>query len=748
MTKGVDIGNIAKTVKMDKNYLFIVSVDDYLYFDKLNNAVRDGAKLKDILIEKYKFDEQHTSFLKNSDATRSKIILKFQDLRKQIAPQDTLLIYFSGHGRLNDRERGFWIPHEGNPDLEATWISNSDIIDQISQINSLHTLIISDSCFSGSLFDINRSGLTERLKTDKSRWAITSGRKNQAVSDGDLHSPFAKFLFSFLNDNKSTEISAGRLNEYLKLAVSRNAFQEPQGGPLFGVGDCGGEYVFEVKMDHEGAWSQALKTNEIDSYNVFISTYPSSKYVQHAKEKIKFLKDERSGWQLILEDTLSSLEKFIKKHSKGIYIDQAELQYETFSRLKKKIQNEELEETSWGEALEVNTMDSYNTFIIEYPSSKYIIEAKKKKSFLKNKKEDERLWEETLNAIKREKKAERRKWALSYYLREKPQGIYSEKAVEMLHEIDAYISAVDSEKINELEGYLISHPNGSFKNQVKKKLHFLKERKELHLISNDKSIERLKQFIEECSYTTLLEKAENILNELLIPDENSFNKANDIGTKEAYRSYLEDFPNGVYYKEAKLKLEELDLLEFEKAQTIDTIIEYEKYMTDFPDGIYYNDAIEAISRLKKIFAKKENAANNSNNELTKNYVADKKSESVDNENNSVLDSENGVDGDTLNKNDKLDNTIGQTSLPDKKETDHLDKDEGFSGIRAVKSEPTLPQSLDYASELSATHKMKELTHNSEEIEFINNALQEDSINLYNQYKTMLTPKIKPVQPNI
>lgn len=599
MERGIQIKELTEAIEIRRNYLFIISINEYQYFNSLNNAVKDGDKIRSVLVEKYKYDEKYTYFLKDKEATRSKIILKFQNLRKEVTPKDTLLIYFSGHGRLNDKKRGFWVPYEGDPKLEATWISNKDIIDQIDQIDSLHTLIISDSCFSGSLFDVNRDGLVKRLKGEKSRWAITSGRRDQKVSDGYINSPFAEFLFSFFNENDSPEISAGKLYEYLKLTVSRNAEQQPQGGPLFGVGDRGGEYIFELKMDYESAWVEALKINEIEKYNIYINNYPSSPYIKKAEEKVKVLKDERLGWQLVLDNTLLQLKSFIDKYSEGIYIDQAELQYEGFLRLKDRIQGEKVEEEDWIETLKTNSVDAFNSFMTRHPSSKYVVEARKKIDVLIREKEDDQLWESTLEGIKYEKKAEKRKWALSYYLSKKPQGKYIEKAVEMIRDVDDYIEVIESKEIDKLKAYLKKHPDGNFKSQVKKQIDYLQKKEELRAITEAGSIEKLRIYIKECDDEDFKKEAEEFLDKLLVPDQLAYEEAKKIGTKEAYRVYLEDHPNGVYTKKVKLKLEEFDLNAFDSAKKKDEVEAYEKYIVNFPDGIYLNDAIERISILKR-----------------------------------------------------------------------------------------------------------------------------------------------------
>ena len=69
---------------------------------------------------------------------------------------DNLLIYYAGHGELdNDEERGYWLPIDADTTKRSKWINNSYILDNIKATKAKHVLLISDSCFSGSLLQGN-----------------------------------------------------------------------------------------------------------------------------------------------------------------------------------------------------------------------------------------------------------------------------------------------------------------------------------------------------------------------------------------------------------------------------------------------------------------------------------------------------------------------------------------------------------------------------------------------------------------
>ena len=189
--------------KQGKSYLLGIGIDQYKEFTNLNNAVKDVKDFIQLLKEKYELDRVITLY--NEHATRDKIIEQLEKLIKTVKAGDKLIIYYSGHGHFNKlRKRGYWIPFDAQKGLTSRYISNTTIKEFISDIPSSHTLLISDSCFSGSLFARKARSTSEGIANDleqrKSRWAICSGRHDELVADGPPgeNSPFAAGLLDVL----------------------------------------------------------------------------------------------------------------------------------------------------------------------------------------------------------------------------------------------------------------------------------------------------------------------------------------------------------------------------------------------------------------------------------------------------------------------------------------------------------------------------------------------------------------------
>jgi len=229
-------------------YALLIGVSDY---DDSKIVSLDGMptndihNLSDALIGYYTFDENNVEILSNP--TRSKIIRAFDRLNKKITPKDNLLIFYAGHGTfIKEDNIGYWLPSDAEAEYTDNWINNAVIRDNIKRIKSKHTLLISDACFSGSIFktrafDIKNASLSIQKKYElPSRKAITSGTLKTVPNV----SVFMKYLLDRLETNKDGYLSANQLFSRIESPVGNNSPNTPQYGTIQGVGDEGGNFIF------------------------------------------------------------------------------------------------------------------------------------------------------------------------------------------------------------------------------------------------------------------------------------------------------------------------------------------------------------------------------------------------------------------------------------------------------------------------------------------------------------------------
>lgn len=230
-----------------KYYGLLIGVSQY-QDSKLNldKPVRDAQQLADLLTSQYSFDKNNITMLSNP--TRQEIISELYRLRSVITHNDNVLIFYAGHGFWDESIRqGYWWPKDAQASNPSFWLSNSDLREQIRGINSAHTLLISDACFSGGIFRTRDVGEIVKASLDiqmlyktKSRRAITSGNLS-SVPD---QSVFFEYLTRKLLANEESFMPAQQLFFSLKTAVINNSLNIPQEGIITEAGDEGGDFIF------------------------------------------------------------------------------------------------------------------------------------------------------------------------------------------------------------------------------------------------------------------------------------------------------------------------------------------------------------------------------------------------------------------------------------------------------------------------------------------------------------------------
>jgi hypothetical protein len=234
-----------------RNFGLFISVADYSDpgINDLDFPNQDAENLYKSLSLKYSFHPENSKLLK--DPTREEIIEAFDNLTEIVNPTDQVLIFYAGHGLWDEKlQQGFWLPRDAKKDSKAQWLSNSTIRDYIRGINSKHTLLIADACFSGGIFksrDVFNTSSKAAIELYKlpSRKAITSGTMT-TVPD---QSVFMRYLIKRLNENNEVILTSGGLFNAIRDAVINNSAlgQVPQFGEIRESGDEGGDFIFIVE---------------------------------------------------------------------------------------------------------------------------------------------------------------------------------------------------------------------------------------------------------------------------------------------------------------------------------------------------------------------------------------------------------------------------------------------------------------------------------------------------------------------
>jgi len=233
-----------------KNYALLLAVNDYAdsSFPTLTGPIQDATALKNVLIKKYGFEDANITLIKNPKS--DDLDVAFEALRYKVTSDDMLLIFYAGHGWFDqDAKIGYWLPSDASKANKSRWFRNSTLVENIGAINSKHTLLIADACFSGGIFATravtinNATAEISNLMKKTSRKAMTSG-KLTPVPDNSV---FMKYLLKTLEENEYEFLPSEDLFDSVRMSMKNNSETKPAYGEIRNTGDEGGNFVFVQK---------------------------------------------------------------------------------------------------------------------------------------------------------------------------------------------------------------------------------------------------------------------------------------------------------------------------------------------------------------------------------------------------------------------------------------------------------------------------------------------------------------------
>jgi hypothetical protein len=237
-------------VQEGKYYALIIANNTYkpeAGMMSLQRPVADANALKEVLTARYTFDR--TNVMTLYDRSKLDVEVTLEELHKKLLPEDNLLIFYAGHGIMDqESDIGYWLLSDATKS-RVTWLSNSTITDFIKACKARHILLIADACYSGSIYSSrgvmdNASAAIRDLIRSKSRKAITSGGTTEVADE----SKFAQVLVEQLKYNMEPFLRSLDLYNLLQKPVMANSLTSPRWGPISNVGDDNGDFVFILRQ--------------------------------------------------------------------------------------------------------------------------------------------------------------------------------------------------------------------------------------------------------------------------------------------------------------------------------------------------------------------------------------------------------------------------------------------------------------------------------------------------------------------
>ncbi len=244
-------------LQLGSYHALVIGNNNYSYLSTLKTAVNDARETERLLREKYGF---RTRLLLN--ASRYQILSAMNQLRSELNEKDNLLIYYAGHGKVDDlNRRSYWLPVDAEESNNANWISSSSVTDFLNAIPAKHIMVVADSCYAGSMTqssvarveqelpDNVRQQWIQTMANTRARLMLTSGSVQPVLDGGGgKHSVFAKAFIQTLQDNERIlegySLYFQILSSVPEQAAMLNQPQTPQYAPIHLAGHEAGEFFF------------------------------------------------------------------------------------------------------------------------------------------------------------------------------------------------------------------------------------------------------------------------------------------------------------------------------------------------------------------------------------------------------------------------------------------------------------------------------------------------------------------------
>ncbi|MAT92769.1 MAG: hypothetical protein CME59_09215 [Halioglobus sp.] len=246
------ITEIPRAARRANYHAIVIANYDYRYLPDLVSPPFDANQLKQMLEDAYGFNVEVLINLNRSDMYKALAMVREFD------ENDHVLLYYAGHGKMDEYGDGFWLPtdyHESQPLAET--VSSADLTRTLNFSEAKHVIVMADSCYSGALARnadpvIRKSvpALMNYWIANKSRTVLTSGGLKPVLDDGPGgHSVFASALLQVLQSNAGAlngEMLHAQVYELVQQQAALLGYldQRPRFAVIEDAGHENGQFVF------------------------------------------------------------------------------------------------------------------------------------------------------------------------------------------------------------------------------------------------------------------------------------------------------------------------------------------------------------------------------------------------------------------------------------------------------------------------------------------------------------------------
>jgi formylglycine-generating enzyme required for sulfatase activity len=463
----------------------VIGNDNYSSVNSLKNARADAQAIAAALTSAgYRVESKF-------DLNEKGMKAAFRDFKRSLSGGDEAVFFFAGHG-VQLGAANYLLPIDIKGDNEDQVkdeaIPLQRILDDIQEQKAKFTLAIIDACrdnpFKGSGRSIGGRGLAPTTAATGQMVIFSAGSGQQALDKLGENDWQTNGLFTrvFVKEMQKPGVPVDRVlknvrQQVASLASSVKHDQVPAlydqalgefyffpgestqvasiGGGVMGAGRSAAQIEDEL-------WDAIKDSAKANVFEEYMKQYPNGRYLAQARVKIAGLKEakptspqslpqigkpvpsnpEDALWTAVEKgNTADDYDAYLSQYPKGKYIALAKQRKQKFHELATQ-QAQQKEQTSWSEAENGNSIESYTQYINQYPQGQFSALANNRlkkvrddaatQAALREKAEREAA---ELNAWKKAE-ASKDKSPVSAYLNQYPSGKYTVAAKAKLDQIE------------------------------------------------------------------------------------------------------------------------------------------------------------------------------------------------------------------------------------------------------------------------------------------------------------------------
>lgn len=201
--------------------LFCVAIGVGDYHDEklppLKLSTKDAHDFAEAITRKkgLPFADVQVKLLTDKEASRADIFEAMEWLQQETTPNDICIFYYAGHGYRDEKDRFYFMPYGGTTDKLYNCFSARDFKSMADDINC-KLIVFTDACFSGALFEGERSAATthfiEQLRRTKNGMLLYASSDSNTKSKEDQdwgNGAFTKALIQAFNGGARQQFDEG-----------------------------------------------------------------------------------------------------------------------------------------------------------------------------------------------------------------------------------------------------------------------------------------------------------------------------------------------------------------------------------------------------------------------------------------------------------------------------------------------------------------------------------------------------------